>query len=287
MRTKEDYHREKPTWCVGCGLYGVFEALKRAAASLDLSPDRTVIVSGIGCHGRINNYFRSYGFHGLHGRVVPVAQGVKLANPGLTVIGVSGDGDAYSIGLGHFLHGLRRNVGLTYLVTNNQVYALTEGQTSPTSPTGYVSVSTPAGAKEWPLDGARLALAMGGSFIARGFSGNVGHLASLIERGLTHPGFGLIDILSPCVTHNKVNTYEWYRENMLPLDEDPLYNSRDKKLAYDTICNAKKIPVGLIYRDEGRPSFENLVLPDPSSPPAASGLSPDAEKLGKIMVKFK
>jgi len=287
MRTKEEYHREKPTWCVGCGLYGIFDALKRAAASLDQSPERMVMVTGIGCHGRMNNYFRSYGFHGLHGRVMPVAQGIKLANPGLSVIGVSGDGDAYSIGLGHFIHALRRNISLTYLVANNQIYALTDGQTSPTSQMGFVSVSTPFGSKELPLDGAKLAMATGGTFIARGFSGNAGHLASLIEKGLTHPGFALIDILSPCVTHNKVNTYDWYRENTFVLDDDPAYNPRDKKLAYNMICDAKKIPVGLIYREEGRPPYETAVLPDPGRPLAADDLSLDTEKLGKIVLKFR
>ena len=235
MRTKEDYHLENPTWCPGCGLYGIFDALKRAAVHLDIEPSQMVIVTGIGCHGRLNNYFKAYGFHGLHGRTLPVATGVKLSNPRLFILGISGDGDAYSIGLGHFVHSVRRNIGITYLVVNNSVFALTQGQTSPTSAMGYISISTPYGSKEYPLDGPQLALAAGGTYVARGFSGEVAHLANLIEKGMTHKGFSLIDILSPCVTHNKVNTYEWFKKNIDFLDRDSSYNPRDKKQTLERV----------------------------------------------------
>jgi len=214
MKNKEFYHRLDPTWCKGCGLFGVFDALKRAAAALAIEPEDLVIVTGIGCHGRLNNYFQGYGFHGLHGRAMPVAAGIKLVNPRLQVVAVSGDGDAYSIGLGHFIHTLRKNVGLTYVVVDNRLFALTQGQASPTTDFGMVTLSTPFGSKDFPIDGPSLALAAGGTFIARGFSGEVAHLASLIERGMRHDGFALIDILSPCVTHNKVNTYDWYRKHI-------------------------------------------------------------------------
>jgi 2-oxoglutarate ferredoxin oxidoreductase subunit beta len=286
MLNKDDYQIDNPTWCPGCGLFGVFEALKRAAVSLSLAPEELAIVTGIGCHGRFNNYFKSYGFHGLHGRALPVAQGIKISNPSLTVIGVSGDGDAYSIGAGHFIHAVRRNVGLTYLVVNNSIYGLTEGQTSPTSARGFVSISTPFGSKEYPLDGPSLALAASGGFIARGFSGNVTHLSSIIQKGLSHRGFALIDILSPCVTHNKVNTYDWYKQNIFPLDERADYDCRDKKQAREMLCGAEKIPVGLIYSEERSP-FEALVLPKPDKPIVFNDLTPNLEKLTKIMVKFK
>lgn len=286
MRTKHDYHLEEPTWCLGCGIYAVFDALKNAAASLNLDPEQMVIVSGIGCHGRLNNYFKAYGFHGLHGRVLPVATGVKISNPDLYVLGISGDGDAYSIGLNHLIHTIRRNISLTYLVVDNRVYALTQGQTSPTSSRGFISNSTPYGSKEIPLDGARTALAAGATFIARGFSGRPSHLASLIERGLNHIGFALIEVLSPCVTQNKMNTYKWYKENTNLLEEELNYSSNDKGLAWEKLDAKGKIPIGLIY-EEKRSSFEELVLPKKEKPLAYNDLKIDVSKFGKSLKNFR
>jgi 2-oxoglutarate ferredoxin oxidoreductase subunit beta len=286
MRSKEDYHLEDPTWCRGCGLFGVFDALKRAAAAQDLDPEQMVVVTGIGCHGRLNNCFRAYGFHGLHGRVLPVATGVKLSHPGLLVVGVSGDGDAYSIGQGHFIHAARRNVGIVYLVVDNRIYGLTQGQVSPTTEMGFVSISSPYGSKEFPIDGPRLALAAGGTFIARGFSGNVAHLAGLIEKGIHHRGFALIEALSHLVTHNKINTVEWYRKNIYILEDDPGYHSGDKREAWTRLQDPRRIPTGLIY-EEQKPSFEELVLPDVHKPIASEGLEVDIPRLEKIMEKFR
>ncbi|UCE22679.1 MAG: 2-oxoacid:ferredoxin oxidoreductase subunit beta [Candidatus Aminicenantes bacterium] len=286
MKKETDFHLSDPTWCGGCGLFGIFAALKKAAVSLDLDPEELVIVTGIGCHGRLNNYFKSYGFHALHGRTLPLASGIKLSNPFLPVIGISGDGDAYSIGLGHFIHALRRNINLTYLVVDNRLYALTQGQTSPTSDMGYVSVSAPYGTKEFPLDGPRVALASGGTFIARGFSGDPKQLASLIEKGMTHKGFSFIEVLSPCVTHNKVITTRWFRENIARVDEDPKYDPKNRTLAWKKMSSKGKIPVGLIYIEDN-PSYEDLVLPDKESPVVFNDLSLDAEKIEKIMEKFQ
>jgi 2-oxoglutarate ferredoxin oxidoreductase subunit beta len=254
--------------------------------ALDIEPEDLVIVTGIGCHGRLNNYFRAYGFHGLHGRTMPVATGIKLVNPRLEVVAVSGDGDAYSIGLGHFLHALRKNVGLTYIVTDNRIYALTQGQASPTTDFGMVTVSTPLGSKDFPIDGPSLALAAGGTFIARGFSGEVAHLASLIERGMKHPGFALIDILSPCVTHNKVNSYDWFRKNIFHLEAAKGYDPTDRAKAWEALGNPEKIAVGLIY-EEAKASFEELVLPDRERPIASLDLSVDTPRLAKIMDRFR
>ena len=286
MKAKESYHRLDPTWCKGCGLFGVFDALKRAAVALDIEPEDLVIVTGIGCHGRLNNYFRAYGFHGLHGRAMPVATGIKLVNPRLQVVAVSGDGDAYSIGLGHFLHALRKNVGLTYIVVDNRIYALTEGQASPTTDFGMVTLSTPLGSKDYPIDGPSLALAAGGSFIGRGFSGEVAHLASLIERGMKHDGFALIDVLSPCVTHNKVNSYDWYKKHIVHVEDVPGFSPRDKAKAWEALNNPDKIAIGLIY-EEDKPSFEELVLPDREKPIASLDLKVDAPRLGKIADTFR
>ena len=286
MKVKASYHRLDPTWCNGCGLFGVFDALKRAAVALAIEPEELVIVTGIGCHGRLNNYFRAYGFHGLHGRTMPVATGIKLVNPGLQVVAVSGDGDAYSIGLGPFLHALRKNVGLTYIVVDNRIYALTQGQASPTTDFGMVTMSTPVGSKDYPIDGPSLALAAGGTFIARGFSGEVAHLASLIERGMKHDGFALIDVLSPCVTHNKLNSYDWYKKHILHVEEVPGYSPRAKAKAWEALNDPEKIAVGLIY-EEDKPSFEELVLPDREKPIASLDLKVDVPRLGKIMDGFR
>jgi len=286
MRKDKDYYLTDPTWCKGCGIYGIFAALKNAAAALDLEPEQLVIVTGIGCHGRLNNYFRSYGFHALHGRVLPAASGIKLSNPSLSVVGISGDGDAYSIGLGHFIHSLRRNINITYLVVDNRIYALTQGQTSPTSEVGFVSVSTPYGSKELNLNGPQLALASGGSFIARGFSGDPKQLSTLIAKGMKHKGFALVEVLSPCITHNKVNTYQWFRKNIYNLDGDSDYNPRDKMKAWKKLSKEKKIPLGLIYVEK-RPSYEDLVFGKEAEPIVFDDLSVDAARLEKIMEKFK
>ncbi len=281
---KDSYHLHDPTWCRGCGIYGIFAALKKAVASLQIPPERMVIVTGIGCHGRLNNYFNAYGFHGLHGRVLPVAAGVKLANSSLAVLAVSGDGDAYSIGVGHFIHASRRNVNMTCIVVDNRVYGLTQGQTSPTSQKGYVSVSTPFGSKESPLDGPQLAIISGGTFVARGFSGIPKHLSALIIEGMTHNGFSLIEVLSPCVTHNKINTYKWFKEHIVNLDDDTNYSAKNRRKALEVLSDQSKIPIGLLYHEE-RPSFDDLSLPS-DTPIALAKLDVDEKKLDAIMKDF-
>ena len=286
MRTKLDYHLEDPTWCPGCGIYAIFDALKSAVVSLEIEPEKLVIVTGIGCHGRLSNYFKAYGFHGLHGRVLPVATGIKLSNPELHVVAVSGDGDAYSIGMGHFIHSLRRNISITYLVVDNRVYALTQGQTSPTCSLGFVSKSSPYGSKEYPLDGPQLALAAGGTFITRGFSGEPSHLAALIEGGMRHKGFALIEVLSPCVTQNKVNTYEWFKKNIYRLEEDSSFDPRDKRKAWERASAEGKIPVGLIYREE-KSSFEELVLPDREKPLVFNDLKININRFERILKRYE
>lgn len=284
-KNKELFSRQPPTWCPGCGLYGILEAMKRAAASLQLDPVSIVIVTGIGCHGRFPNYFLSYGFHGLHGRVIPVASGVKMVNPKLKVMGISGDGDAYSIGLNHLLHAARRNLGLLVVVVNNRVFALTQGQASPTSPRGFISVSTPYGTVEPPLDGLKLALGAGATFIARGFSGEVDHLAFLFEKGLSHRGFALIDVLSPCVTYNKINTYDWYKKHIEILSQKRDFPV-DLNQAWSWLNREDKFILGVLYA-EIREAFEEMILPDMKKPIAELELRPEVEKVRALMEKFK
>jgi 2-oxoglutarate ferredoxin oxidoreductase subunit beta len=282
---EKDYHLHDPTWCLGCGIYGVFSSLKVTALSLHLKPEEIVIVTGIGCHGRLNNYFRSYGFHSLHGRALPVATGAKLANVQLSVITVSGDGDAYSIGLNHFIHAVRRNVDLTYIVINNMIYALTQGQTSPTSQMGVISISAPYGSKELPLDGPRLAFASGGTFIARGFSGAPKQLSYLFEQGIRHKGFSLVDVLSPCVTHNKINTYDWYRKNTYDIGQKQGYDPGNKDMAGQVLKGEKKMALGLLYKEK-RPSYEKLLLLD-EKPLLRSRLTIDRKDRERILKRFE
>lgn len=284
MLKLDDYHLQDPTWCGGCGIYGLFTALKKAALSLQIKPEMMTVVTGIGCHGRLNSYFNAYGFHALHGRALPIASGIKLSNPRLTVITVSGDGDAYSIGLGHFLHTVRRNINLTYIVVNNRIYGLTQGQASPTSPQNFISHSTPYGSKELPLDGPMLALSAGGGFIARGFSGTPKQLTSLIQDAISHKGFSLVEVLSPCVTHNKIDSYQWFKSHIHNLDEIPAHDPSDKKKAWRALSKMDKLPVGLIYKEE-RPSFEELSLPS-QKPLASLDLTPEVEKIEKLLKKF-
>jgi len=249
------YDKENPTWCPGCGDYGVLTALKRAAANLELDPARTVVVTGIGCSSKINSYFYSYGIHTLHGRAAAVAEGIKLANPELEVIVAGGDGDAYAIGTEHFVHLARRNLDIAYIVMNNQIYGLTKGQVSPTSEEGFVTITTPYGSLEKPVNGPLLALAAGATYVARGFSGDIVNLSKLIEDGIRHKGFALIDVLSPCVTWNKVNTYDWYKQHSEPLkDHDPT----DRARAFEILSKEDKLALGLIYKKEDRIYEEKL-----------------------------
>jgi 2-oxoglutarate ferredoxin oxidoreductase subunit beta len=285
MIKEKDFHVCDPTWCSGCGIYAIFAALKKVSTAMELKPEEMVVVTGIGCHGRLNNYFKAYGFHTLHGRALPVAQGVKLANDQLDVIAVSGDGDAFSIGLGHFIHAVRRNVNITYIVVNNMIYGLTQGQTSPTSRKGFVSKSSPQGSKESPLCGPHLALVSGGTFIARGFSGAPKQLNSLIERGIQHNGFSLIEVFSPCVTHNLMNTYDWFRKNTFDVDQEPDYDPMNREKAWRFLHNKQKLAMGLLFRQEG-PSFNDLVL-HVKTPLIHGGLHISQRKVDKILDKFE
>lgn len=252
-RLPKDYKSEvKPTWCPGCGDFGVLASLYQALAQLQLDPTKTVVVSGIGCSSRLPFFVQTYGFQTAHGRVLPVATGIKIANPELTVIAVGGDGDGFSIGGGHLVHAVRRNPDLTYVVMDNEVYGLTKGQTSPTSPLGFKTKSTPFGSADAPINPMAWALASGVSFAARGFSGNPKQLVDLIVEGIQHPGFAFIQTMSPCPTF--YNTFDLWRARIedLPPDHDPT----DRMQALAQAFRNDAIPVGVFYR-EVRPTLES------------------------------
>ena len=253
MVTMSDYAGLKPAWCPGCGDFGILRAVNKALVELDIKPYQVLMVSGIGQAGKLPHYSRGNVFNSLHGRPLPPAIGAKIANPELIVIAVSGDGDAYGEGGNHFLHAMRRNHEITYLVHDNQVYALTKGQASPTSDSGYVTKTTPEGAAT-PVNPVALAIAAGASFVGRGFAGDIDHLAQLIKLGIKHKGFALIDILQPCPTFNHRNTFSWYRERVYKLGED--YDPGSRLAAFEKAQEwGNRIPLGVIYRVQ-RPTFE-------------------------------
>ena len=256
MVTINDYIATIPiAWCPGCGNFAILQAVRKALTELGLEPHQVLFVSGIGQAPKLPHYLRSNVFNGLHGRTLPAATGAKMANRELIVIGVDGDGGAYGEGVGHLLASARRNVNITYLVHNNQVYGLTKGQASPTSDIGFVTKTTPFGASQ-PLNPIALAIASDISFVARGFAGDIEHLTKLLKMGIEHRGFSLIDILQPCVSFNHKNTYQWYRERVYKLDDESGYDPSNKQLAFLKAQEwGEHIPIGLIYKQE-RPVYE-------------------------------
>ena len=260
MVTLKDFHSDDPiAWCPGCGNFSILKALKKALVDIQQEPHELVIVSGIGQAPKTPHYLRCNCFNGLHGRTLPVATGIRLANHKLTVIAQGGDGDGYGEGGNHFLHAMRRNINITYLVHNNQVYGLTKGQTSPTSDYGFVTRTTPRGAISPACNPLLLAIASDCSFVARGFAGEIDHLAGLIKAGIRHRGFALIDILQPCVSFNRVNTFKWYSDRVYQIDDDSNYDVANRLQAFEKAQEwGDKIPIGLLYRNR-RPTLEQQI----------------------------
>lgn len=255
----------KPTWCPGCGNFGMFEALKRALDELGWQKRDFAMFWGIGCHGNGTDFYDVQGFHALHGRSLPPATGYRLTRPDQHVIVEMGDGDGYGIGLGHFVHSCRRNVNLTAIAHNNQIYGLTTGQASPTTEHLVKTVSTPSGVLEQPVNPIGLALAEGATFVARGFAGDIPHLTQLYVEALTHKGFSVVDVLQPCVTWNKLNTFAWFRERVYKLDEeqwDTTDRARGLTLSLTTFhdMNCKpdtcRIPIGVFLKESEVPTYE-------------------------------
>ncbi|MFC4766136.1 2-oxoacid:ferredoxin oxidoreductase subunit beta [Effusibacillus consociatus] len=259
MATVKDFRNEvRPNWCPGCGDFSVQAAIQRALANTGKEPEEVAVISGIGCSGRISGYINSYGLHGIHGRSLPIAQGVKLANRNLTVIASGGDGDGFGIGLNHFMHAVRRNMDITYIVMDNQIYGLTKGQTSPTSAHGFKNKTTPEGNIEHALTPTQVALGAGISFLAQGFSTDINQLTHLIEEAINYKGFSLVNVFSPCVTFNKINTYDWFKENIVNLDNDPNYDSSNRAAAMAKVVETNGLCTGLIFKED-RVAYEELI----------------------------
>jgi 2-oxoglutarate/2-oxoacid ferredoxin oxidoreductase subunit beta len=241
----------KPIWCPGCGDYAVLTAMMRAFARLELAKENITIASGIGCSSRFPAFLNTYGIHGVHGRALPLATGIKLGRPETTVVAVGGDGDGFSIGGGHIPHAARRNVDITYVVMDNNIYGMTKGQPSPTSPEGMATKASPYGAQERPLNPLLMALSYDISFVARCFSGKIKEMTDILVQALQHPGFALVQVLSPCVTF--YNTYDHYREVTQPLPEDHDVTNRLQAMAL--AMNTDTQYLGIFYRDAERVPF--------------------------------
>ena len=253
-----DFKSDKqPTWCPGCGDFGTMNGMMKALAETGNDPDNTFVVAGIGCSGKIGTYMHSYALHGVHGRALPVGTGVKIANPDLEVMVAGGDGDGYSIGAGHFVHAVRRNVDMTYVVMDNRIYGLTKGQFSPTSREDFETSTSPDGTNQQPVNPLALALAAGGTFIAQSFSSDSQRHTEVVREAIEHDGFGFVNVYSPCVTFNDVDTYDYFRESIVDVGDEEFDHDRgDYDAASDLIMDRDREYQGVIYQNEDSVGYE-------------------------------
>lgn len=287
MATFKDFRNNvKPNWCPGCGDFSVQAAIQKACANIGLEPEQLALITGIGCSGRLSGYVNSYGVHSIHGRALPMAQGVKMANQELTVIASGGDGDGFAIGMGHTIHALRRNIDITYIVMDNQIYGLTKGQTSPSSAHGFVTKTTPKGSIEKHVSPLELALASGATFIAQSFSSDIKDLTAIIEAAVNHKGFSFVNVFSPCVTYNKVNTYNWFKENLTKLSDIDGYDYKNKQLAMNTVHEHNGLVTGIVYHDTEAPTYESQIE-GYSENLTKADLNIKQEEFDALMAQFK
>jgi 2-oxoglutarate ferredoxin oxidoreductase subunit beta len=241
-------------WCPGCGNYSILNTLKQSLVELNISPKKLVIVSGIGQAAKIPQYFKTNYFNGLHGRTLPPATAIKIANPNLTVIAESGDGDMYGEGGNHFIHAIRRNPDITNIIHNNMVYGLTKGQASPTSEIGFRTPIQINGVVVEPFNPISTAIALDVSFVARAFSGDIKETKNILKKAINHDGFALVDIFQPCVSFNKINTYDWFKEHTYYLDDN--YDSTNRIEAFKKSIQRDKLPLGVFYMNKNKKIFE-------------------------------
>ena len=241
-------------WCPGCGNYSILNTLKQALAELKISPQQLVVVSGIGQGAKIPQYFKTNYFNGLHGRALPPATGIKAANPNLTVIAESGDGDMYGEGGNHFIHAIRRNSDITNIVHNNMVYGLTKGQASPTSELGFRTPIQVSGVVSQPFNPLSIAIALDASFVARAFAGDIEETKKIIKKAILHKGYALVDVFQPCVTFNKINTYDWFKEHTYYLDGK--YDVTNRIDAFKKAIEQNNLPLGIFYINKNKKTFE-------------------------------
>ena len=278
MSTFKDFKGQRPAWCPGCGNFAILSTLKKALVEMDLAPHQLALVSGIGQGAKLPHYLPCNLFNGLHGRSLPVATGLKLANHELVVVAVAGDGDCYGEGGNHLLHAMRRNVNITLFVHNNQVYALTKGQASPTTMSGLVTKTQPFGNPSEPLNPLAMAIALDCGFVARAFAGASGlpFLQEIMKEAINHPGFAMVDILQNCVSFNKINTFHWYKDRVYRLEEG--YDPTDRVEAFRRSLEwGERIPTGIFYRNV-RPTMEHHLPPLRETPLSHQALFPPAAR---------
>jgi len=284
--TRDSYKGKiHPDWCPGCGDFSVLSALQTALFELGLKPHQVLVVSGIGCSSNLPGFINAYGMHTLHGRSLAVATGAKLGNHELKVICTGGDGDGYGIGGNHFVHTMRRNVDLTYIVMDNQIYGLTTGQISPTSVKGMKTKSTPHGSVENPINPIPMAIVGGATYVSRAFSGKQKHMVEILKGAIQHRGFALVDVFSPCVTYNKDNTYQWFNPRVKILEDDG-HNPADFNKAIERGYQwGDEIPIGLFWKRTDLPSLEDLepVLHDGNGPLAFRKLGISNEEADELI----
>ncbi|MGM0442732.1 MAG: thiamine pyrophosphate-dependent enzyme [Fibrobacterota bacterium] len=265
---KEIYDKENMdiAWCPGCGNFKILDILKETFAELDIAPQNLVVASGIGQAPKTPQYFNTNMFNGLHGRALPAAEGIKAANPELTVIAQGGDGDMYGEGGNHFLHAIRRNPDIVHLVHNNMVYGLTKGQASPTSEEGFTTPVQVDGVYEEPVNPLAVAIAQNASFVGRAFCGDAEGTKDVLRRALQHRGYALVDLFQNCVTFNKKNSYKWFKDTTYYVGEE--HDPRDRAAAFALACETEKLPLGVIYERSPRPTFHENLVPhiDESAP---------------------
>lgn len=271
-------------WCPGCGNFQILETLKQALDELQIEPRELVVVSGIGQAAKIPHYLKTNVFNGLHGRALPAATAIKAANPNLTVIAESGDGDMYGEGGNHFLHTIRRNPDITNIVHNNMVYGLTKGQASPTSPKGFVTPVQVNGVFLEPFNPLAVAIALDASFVARVFSGHAEQTKEILKKAIVHKGYALVDIFQPCVTFNKLNTYKWFAGNTYYLKD---HDVRDKNEAFRKATESEKLPLGIFYTDPEKTTFADNVGTYATDKSPLYEREADYEKLSSLIDRFK
>lgn len=282
MPVLDDYKGKTPAWCPGCGNFGILKAFKDAMVELGKEPHQLTIVSGIGQSGKFPHYVKCNTFNGLHGRTLPVATGIRLANHEMLVIAVAGDGDCYGEGGNHLMHAMRRNINVKLFVHDNQIYGLTKGQPSPTSMEGMITKNQPFGVFSEQLNPMALSVSLDCSFVARGFAGNTEHLKELMKEAVLHQGFSLLDILQPCVTFNKINTYDWYKQRVYHIE--PEYNPENRIEAFKKALEwADRIPLGVIYKNK-RPVLEERIPAIKDNPLVRQGF--DLSKIDTALKEF-
>jgi len=261
MVTRQDFDSPTPrTWCTGCGNHGIINAIKRALAKQAIAPHEVVIFTGIGCGSKLPHYMKVNGFHTIHGRSLAIASGARLANHGIKTLTVHGDGDGYGMGLGHWMHAVRRNLDFVDIVQNNRVYGLTKGQYSPTSDPGMRTPTSPEGAIDRPVQPLSMAIAAGATFVARGYPLEMRQLVRIIGEALQHPGYALVDVLQPCVSFNRASSYDFYKDKVYKLEDEEGYDPQDRTAAWVKAQEwGDRIPIGIVYRGEPVPTYEEQV----------------------------